>query len=233
MRTYTEAHVELRALRREVLNRLHVQMIVVIVRDQHGVDAREIRELDRRRMHALRSNRHWRDDVGEYGICHQPHAFDLHQDARVAEPYRAQAVGCRRAGRCRRQRNHRNFELRLANLTLAVQAECFRDRAARFLWRRVLESSIDELGRVMHARESLTIEATAEGGELEDAVAREREEGDDADQDLGEFLQAVRTAIVNLRLHESCRLLFPICFRLKLWVYVKVQTCESSARVRK
>jgi len=39
MRTDAEAHVEVRALRREVLNRLHVQVIVVIVRDQHAVDA--------------------------------------------------------------------------------------------------------------------------------------------------------------------------------------------------
>ena len=96
MRTDTEADVELRALRREVLNRLHVQMIVVIVRDQHGVDPREIRERDRRRVHALRSDRHRRDAVGQHRICHDPHAFDLHQHARMTEPYRAQAICGRR-----------------------------------------------------------------------------------------------------------------------------------------
>jgi hypothetical protein len=52
-----EPHVELRALLRQVLNRRHVQVIVVIVRDQHGIDAREVRELDRRRVHALRPDR--------------------------------------------------------------------------------------------------------------------------------------------------------------------------------
>src|SRR4030095_7179308 len=54
MRADAETHVELRALRREVLNRRHVQVIIVIVRDQYRVDAREVLELDRWRVHALR-----------------------------------------------------------------------------------------------------------------------------------------------------------------------------------
>ena len=189
MRANAEAHVELRALRREVLNRIHVQVIVVIVRDQHGVDARQISQRNRRRMHALRSDRHGRDAIGQDRICHQPHAVDLQQDTGVTEPYRSQAVGCRRAKRCRRQRNNRNLELRLANLTLAIQRERCPDRVARLLGRRVLEAAIDELGRVLHALEPLASEATAESGELEDAVARNDDDHDDAEQDLGEFLQ--------------------------------------------
>ena len=49
-------------------------------------------------------------------------------------------------------------------------------------------------GELLHALEPFAIEAAAEGGELEDAVAREREEGDDAEQDLGEFLHRLSVA---------------------------------------
>ena len=68
--------LELRALRREVLNRLHVQMIVVVVRDQHGIDAREVRELDRRRVRALRPDR---QDPGEFHRASLEDAGDLLQ----------------------------------------------------------------------------------------------------------------------------------------------------------
>ena len=92
VRADTEAHVELRALRREVLNRLHVQVIVVIVRDQHrrrcprGPRARSAADA----CASVRSAR--RDDVGQHGIRHDPHAVDLHQHAGVTEPDRAQAL---------------------------------------------------------------------------------------------------------------------------------------------
>jgi hypothetical protein len=94
------------------------------------------------------------------------------------------------AERRRRQRDDRNLEPRLADLTLSVQADCFPERIAGFLRRPVLESPIDELRRALHAFESRALEATAEGGQLEDGVAREHEEGDDAEQDFGEFFHA-------------------------------------------
>ena len=216
MRADAEAHVELRALRREMLNRLHVEVIVVIVRDQHGIDAGEIRELDRRRMHALRSDRQGRDDVGQHGIGHDPHAVDLHQYAGVTEPDRAQARRGRRAQRCRRQRNHRNFELRLADLTLAIQAQRFPERTPRALRRRVLESTIDPLGRLLHAGESFPIEATAEGGELQDAVARDDEDGDDRGQDLCDLLQAVGCATHTARLAPGAYCASTSAIHLKL-----------------
>jgi hypothetical protein len=96
--------------------------------------------------------------------------------------------------RCGGQGNNRNFKLRLANLSLPIQAQCFPERPVSFLRRRVLEAPIDELRRAAHALESFAGEATAERGELEDAVAGQQNQGDDAEQDLGQFLHATSVA---------------------------------------
>ena len=52
-------------------------------------------------------------------------------------------------------------------------------------------------GDFSHALESLAVEAAAERGQLEDAVASEREDNDDAEQDLGEFLHPDQPSIVR------------------------------------
>jgi hypothetical protein len=138
-------------------------------------------------MHALRSDRHRRNDVRQHGIGHDRHTVDLYQYAGMTEPDRAQALRWRRAQRLRRKRDHRNSELRLANLSLAVQAHRFPERAPCFLRRRVLEAAIDELGRLAHAFEAVAGEAAAEGRELKDGIADESKESDGAEQDPGEF----------------------------------------------
>src|SRR4029434_3860914 len=81
-----------------------------------------------------------------------------------------------------------------ANLPLPVQPDGFPERTVGLLRRHVLESSIDELGRVAHVLESRASEATAERGELKDAVAGEDEDEDGAEQDLREFSHAASVA---------------------------------------
>jgi hypothetical protein len=80
----------------------------------------------------------------------------------------------------------------------------FPERTVGVLRRCVLESPIDELGRALHALESLAIEAAAEGGELVGGVAREHYEHDEAEQDLGESLHPASLAS-SLRLQPRHR----------------------------
>ena len=56
-----EAGVEVRAPAGQVLHGRHVEVVVVIVGDDHGVDAGELRQGNRRRVEARRADRHRRD----------------------------------------------------------------------------------------------------------------------------------------------------------------------------
>jgi hypothetical protein len=60
-----ERHEEARAPRRQLAHGRHVEMVVVVVRDEHGVDRRQVGERDRRRMEALRPDRNGRHALGE------------------------------------------------------------------------------------------------------------------------------------------------------------------------
>jgi hypothetical protein len=93
VRADAERDEEARAARRQVLHGLHVEVVVVVVRDEHGVDRRQVGERDRRRMEALRPDRDRRHALGEDRVEQQAQPVDLDVDAGVADPEGAQAAG--------------------------------------------------------------------------------------------------------------------------------------------
>ena len=54
MRANSERHDEMRPYLRKMLDRFHVEVIIVIMRDDNGVHLREQMQRQRRRMKALR-----------------------------------------------------------------------------------------------------------------------------------------------------------------------------------
>jgi len=107
VRADAERHEEARAARRQVLHGLHVEVVVVVVRDQHRVDLRQVGHSDRRRMESLRPDRDRRDALREDRVEQQAQAIDLDVHAGVADPERAQAAcGRRRSERRQVDRQH-------------------------------------------------------------------------------------------------------------------------------
>jgi len=56
MRADAEGHEEARTARGQVTHRLRVQVVVVVVRDEHGIDRRQAGQRDRRRVEAPRTD---------------------------------------------------------------------------------------------------------------------------------------------------------------------------------
>ena len=87
-----------RAAPRQRLHRGHVQMVVVVVRDQHRVDRRQFIECDRRWLEAPRTESERRRDVGKHRVYQHPQTIDLDVDAGVSDSERAQpwrGCGCK------------------------------------------------------------------------------------------------------------------------------------------
>ena len=161
-----ERHEEARAARRQVLDGLHVEVVVVIVRDEHRVDLRQVGERDRRRMEALRPDRDRRHALGEDRVEQQAQPVDLDIDAGVADPEGAQAARGRRGGERRlvdrqhRQRRgrHAHFVAReLANHVAEQGAE-----AGRRLGLQVDEAAVVVLRIRLRALESRAAHRCAE-----------------------------------------------------------------------
>ncbi len=164
--TDAERDEEARAARRQVLHGLHVEVVVVIVRDEDRVDLRQVGQRDRRRMEALRPDRDRRHALGEDRVEQQAQPVDLDIDAGVADPEGTQAAGRRRRGERRgvdrqhRQRSgwHAHFVAReLANHVAEQGAE-----ARRRLRLQVDEATVVVLRIRLRALESRAAHRCAE-----------------------------------------------------------------------
>jgi hypothetical protein len=183
VRADAERNEEARAASRERLHRRHVEVIVVVVRHEHGVDRRQVGEGDRRRMEALRPCRERRRVLGEDRVEQHAHAVDLDIDAGVADPERAQPVGRRRFGerglvdREHRQRRRRNAHLVARELADGVLAQV--GERCRRLGNDVDEAAVAVVRIRLRAREPRAVHAGAERRQREDDPAGDREGASD------------------------------------------------------
>src|SRR5678816_4941452 len=73
-------------------NRRAIEVIVVIVRQDDGVERRQRLEWGRRRVKALRtSESHGRDAIAPHGVRQNAYTVDLDDERRVPEPGDAEA----------------------------------------------------------------------------------------------------------------------------------------------
>jgi hypothetical protein len=91
VRSHAERRDERGATLRELDHRGLAQVVVVIVRDQHRVERRQLRHRHGRRMKSLGPRkRHRPETIAEHGIRDHALAVDLEQHRRVSEPRDAQ-----------------------------------------------------------------------------------------------------------------------------------------------
>ena len=94
---------------RQLRDRGFVEMVVVVVREQHALDRRQLVDRDRRRVKALRPGPlHGRGALGEHRVGQPEGALELHQHRRVAEAHqgpvgRGQQLLAREAGHRQRR----------------------------------------------------------------------------------------------------------------------------------
>ncbi len=103
---HAERHDEQGRTLRLPVQRQHavqVEVVVVVVRDQHRVDVRQFAKRQPRRLGALRAQEtQRRGALGEDRIGEQVDAADLHQHAGVADPRHRRLHAPHRRARCRR-----------------------------------------------------------------------------------------------------------------------------------
>ena len=125
VRADAQRHEQERAAARERLHRLHVEVVVVVVRDQDGVERRQVRERDRRREEPLRpEQRRRRNPLAPDRVRQDAPPVDLDERAGVAHPRDAQPGRRRRVVVGAGPRDDRDRALRIADLVTAeLQAQ--------------------------------------------------------------------------------------------------------------
>jgi hypothetical protein len=98
-------------------NGVAIEMVVMIVRQDHRIDRRQLRHGERRRREALRpGKRHRRGALVEHGVGKQTQPVDLDQHAGMTQPGDLQRLRGRAAQHILTHRHHRQRTLRLAPL---------------------------------------------------------------------------------------------------------------------
>ena len=163
--TDAERHEERGAAARQVLDRPHVEVVVMIVRDQHRIDRRQVLKPQRRRMEAPRPDVERRGVLGEHGIDEQAHAIDRDVDTGVPDPKRLQAGRCGGVlQRSRIDRQDRNRAGRAADLVAELAGEEVPRIGERVGGRRqrVHEPAVVVVRIRARTRQTLAIETAAE-----------------------------------------------------------------------
>ena len=154
----------------ERLDGPHVEVVVMLVRDEHGVDGRKLGQRQRRPVHPTRADPpRRRRALSPHRIGQDARAIELDERARVSQPGDAQPGGGRYRQTRRRVGHQRQRAGRDAHL-LAQQPELERvpvgapgHQAGRL---GVLELAADELPRGAHSLQPLTSRRAAERTEV-------------------------------------------------------------------
>src|ERR1700758_2214824 len=117
-----ETHIEMRALGSQVLDSLPIQMIEMVMGDQHGINVREILKCNGWWVKSLDPVYKWnrREHIGENGIRHESQPFDLYQYTGMPKPNSLEPLGSGSFQRARVQLDDWNLELWFTNLTLGI-----------------------------------------------------------------------------------------------------------------
>ena len=121
-------HHRHRAVPGERMDRRVVQVVVVIVRDQHRVHRRQIPQAHRNRLKALGPDQpERRRALAPDGVGQHAHAIDLDQHRRMTEPGHSQAAGGRALPRRARIEGHE----RRFGISRAARAQELAQRGSR------------------------------------------------------------------------------------------------------
>ena len=180
---HAERHHKPRRPRRQFAHHARVEVVVVVVREDHGVERRKLGHRNRRFKEALHAKQPPRRGVRPDGrVGEEAFSVEFEQHRRVAEPCGADGggggVGQRRAHRRRRGRG-------CASVTRRKQAAAnhFEKRRAEVGGQRLGETPVAVVRRLLHAGETLALGRGPEGGSVH---GNDGKRGDDQQPDRDE-----------------------------------------------